>query len=119
MTKFTVKDSGQRQQFTTGMQRDVEENKIMYDLIFDGPMLERYAAHLTKGAQKYQPRNWMMASTEEERQRFRRSAIRHFIQWMRGDVDEDHAAAVIFNINGYEYVTEKLESEAGKSPGEV
>lgn len=112
MSDFTVKDSGQRQKFSTGMQRDVEEDKVMYDLIFDGPMLERYAVHLTKGARKYQPRNWMMAGTEEEQQRFRRSAIRHFIQWMRGDRDEDHAAAVIFNINGYEYVTEKLAAAA-------
>jgi hypothetical protein len=33
-------------------------------------------------------------------------------QWFRGDSDEDHAAAVIFNINGFEYVKEKLR-EAG------
>ncbi len=32
------------------------------------------------------------------------------MQWYGGNTDEDHAAAVIFNINGWEYVSEKLET---------
>lgn len=107
-TEYIVKDSGQRQQFESGMQRDVTDGKVRYDLVFDGPMLERYAVHLTKGAQKYDPRNWMKAAGTEEMERFRESAVRHFFQWLRGDTDEDHAAAVFFNINGHEYVREKL-----------
>lgn len=101
---FDVKDSGRREQFASGMQRDVTDDKVRYDLVFDGPMIERLAAHLTKGAMKYEARNWMKASGPAEMSRFRESAIRHFVQWMRGDQDEDHAAAVFFNINGYEYV---------------
>jgi hypothetical protein len=101
---FTVKDSGQRHEFASGMRRDVTTGKTDYTLIFDGPMLERWAAHLTKGAEKYSKRNWMQASGDEESERFRESAARHFMQWMRGDTDEDHAAAVFFNLNGYEYV---------------
>lgn len=105
---FTVKDSGERQQFASGMQRDVTDDKVRYDLAFDGPMFERYAAHMTKGAQKYEARNWMKATGAEEMERFRQSAIRHFVQWLRGDRDEDHAAAVMFNLNGYEYVRETM-----------
>lgn len=105
---FNLKDSGNRKQFASGMQRDTTEGKPRFDLVFDGPMLFRYAVHLTKGAVKYDPRNWMKANGPDEMERFRESAARHFAQWMRGDVDEDHAAAVIFNINGYEYVKEKL-----------
>ncbi len=100
---FEIKDSGERQKFPTGMQRDITETKIDYLLIHDGPMYERWAIHLTNGAKKYDKRNWMKASTEEEYQRFRESAARHFEQWLRGDTDEDHAAAVFFNINGAEY----------------
>jgi len=105
---FEVKDSGERKKFESGMQRDTNDNKVRWDLVFDGPMLERYAVHLTKGAVKYEPRNWMMAAGEEEMERFRESAIRHFMQWLKGDRDEDHAAAVFFNINGFEYTRAKV-----------
>jgi hypothetical protein len=105
---FVVKDSGKRAQFESGMVRDVATDKVNVALVFDGPMFWRWAVHLTKGAVKYAKRNWMKASGEEELERFRESACRHFAQWYRGDQDEDHASAVIFNINGAEYVKDKL-----------
>jgi hypothetical protein len=101
---YQIKDSGKREAFASGMVRDTAEDKIDYSLIFDGPMLERWAQHLTNGAKKYEKRNWMKASGNDEYDRFRESALRHFIQWFRGDKDEDHAAAVFFNVNGAEYV---------------
>jgi hypothetical protein len=105
---FEVKDSGAREQFDSGMVRDTQEGKPLFDLVFDGPMLARWAVHLTKGAIKYAVRNWMKATGQKEADRFRASAARHFFQWMNGETDEDHAAAVFFNINGYEYVKGKL-----------
>lgn len=108
MTEFTVKDSGQRLVFESGMQRDVTDDKIDYSLALDGPMFNRLAIHLTKGAKKYAKRNWMKASGQEELDRFKESALRHFLQWLREDIDEDHAAAVMFNINGAEFVKERL-----------
>jgi len=104
VTDFTVKDSGARMEFESGMVRDTEDNKTDYSLVLDGPMFDRWAEHLTKGAKKYAPRNWMKATGEAELDRFKRSALRHFLQWYRGETDEDHAAAVMFNINGAEYV---------------
>lgn len=101
---FEVKDSGDRMEFESGMVRDTSEGKADYSLVYDGPMLDRWAEHLSKGAVKYSPRNWMLAQGDAEAERFRASAARHFRQWMRGDQDEDHAAAVFFNINGHEYV---------------
>lgn len=101
---FQVKDSGEREQYKSGMQRDVSAGKTDYSLVFDGPMFERWAEHLTKGAKKYNKRNWMLANGDKELERFKESALRHFIQWYRGEIDEDHAAAVFFNINGSEYV---------------
>ena len=91
------------------MVRDVTDDKIDYTLALDGPMFKRLAIHLTKGAQKYAKRNWMKARGEEELNRFKESATRHFMQWLNGDTDEDHAAAVIFNINGAEYVKERFD----------
>lgn len=105
---FAVKDSGQRRIFESGMQRDIDDDKVNWALVADGPMLRRWAEHLTKGARKYDARNWMKAEGEAELLRFRESAFRHFMQWYLGEVDEDHAAAVWFNINGAEYVKEKM-----------
>lgn len=104
--KFEVKDSGERKQFDSGMVRDVTEGKVNFALVADGPLLRRWAVHLTKGAKKYSPRNWMKARGQEELDRFRESAFRHFMQWYYGETDEDHAAAVVFNMNGAEYVKE-------------
>lgn len=111
---FVVKDSGARQSFDSGMVRDTTEGKVDYHRVFDGPMIDRWAAHLTKGAVKYPDvspgvPNWTLAAGPEELARFRASAIRHFRQWLRGDLDEDHAAAVFFNINGAEYVGGKID----------
>jgi hypothetical protein len=114
MVQFAVKDSGERKKFASGVVRDVTDGKVQYHRVMDGPMLVRWAEHLTKGAVKYPDvkpgvPNWLLASGEEEYQRFRESAVRHFVQWYNGERDEDHAAAVFFNINGAEYVRGKLE----------
>lgn len=119
MSEFEIKDSGQRQQFDSGMVRDTTEGKIDYHRVFDGPMLERWAVHLTKGATKYPDvrpgvANWTLADGPAELARFKASALRHFVQWFRGDTDEDHAAAIMFNVNGAEYVRGRKE----KSPKE-
>lgn len=105
---FDIKDSGERTQFESGMVRDTTEGKIDFSLVLDGPMFKRWADHLTKGALKYAKRNWMKARGQEELDRFRESALRHFLQWFQGDTDEDHAAAVMFNINGAEFVKEQM-----------
>ena len=113
MSDFEIKDSGERQEFAGGMVRDTTEGKIDFLNVRFGPMLKRWAAHLTKGREKYpdpEPGvpNWTLAEGVEELLRARSSAARHFEQWLAGDTDEDHAAAIYFNINLAEYVKEKL-----------
>jgi hypothetical protein len=107
---FAVRDSGQRTEFDSGMVRDTNDGKTLFHLVYDGPMLLRWAMQLTAGARKYAVRNWMKAEGKLEWERFRESAARHFAQWINGETDEDHAAAVFFNINGAEYVKAKLGS---------
>lgn len=109
--EFEVKDSGERQSFDSGMQRDTNKGKVLWHLIMDGPLIPRYAKHLTRGAAKYEPRNWMRADSSEERERFRESAFRHFMLWYLGYTDEDHASGVVFNMNGTEYVDKVLEEK--------
>ena len=108
MDDFVVKDSGQRQEYASGMVRDVQDDKPMVRLIRSGPMFMRWAIHLTKGAVKYGRDNWTLADSADELERFKDSAARHFEQWLNGERDEDHAAAVFFNINAAEYVLDKI-----------
>jgi Domain of unknown function (DUF5664) len=109
-TEFTTKDSGERVQFSTGMQRDTDVGKPRWDLIapavlpYEATMGYRHAMLMARGAAKYDERNWELAVTPEEYSRFRQSAYRHFMQWYHGQRDEDHAAAVYFNIAGAELV---------------
>jgi hypothetical protein len=108
--QFLTKDSGQRQEFSTGMVRDVQTDKPRYDLL-DMPMLKRWAELMARGAKKYGENNWKKAATEEELQRFKASALRHVFQWFEGDISEDHGAAVMFNIAGAEMVKSKLQGK--------
>jgi hypothetical protein len=126
--KSVVKDSGKRQEFESGMVRDTNENKSRPDLVRDGPMFQRWIRQVTLGAFKYKPRNWMQATGEPELLRFLESADRHFNIWFTyrsfginiedpenpttEPLKEDHAAAVFFNINGVEYVKERIDSGA-------
>jgi len=107
-TAFVTLDSGERTVFGSGMQRDTTKGKPNPSLVLDGPMFQRWVDLMTRGAEKYDERNWMKASGPAELERFKQSAFRHFIQWLNGETDEDHAAAVIFNLNGAEYVLERI-----------
>src|SRR3954468_2503302 len=95
--KFTIKDSGTREDFPSGMRRDTAEGKARYDLI-PSYMLTRWAHHMAKGAVKYGENNWQKANSPEELARFKQSAFRHFMKWMDGVEDsEDHASAILYN----------------------
>lgn len=107
---FVTKDSGERVEFPSGMRRDTDRGKPRYDLI-DLSMLRRWAELMARGAEKYGEDNWRLAQTETERRRFRASAFRHFVQWMAGEDDEDHAAAIMFNVAAAEAVGNDLSGD--------
>lgn len=114
---FVVKDSGARRTFSSGSVRDVATGKIRWSRITFGPMMRRWAEHLTKAMEKYpDPRpgvpNFTLVETEEELAEYKESAFRHFKDWFDGKIDEDHAAATFFNINGVEIIKEKLAAKA-------
>lgn len=124
MEKFTTKDSGKRAEFESGMVRDTEEGKARFDLLiplgvpYEHQFLTRCANLMARGAEKYTERNWEQACSEEEMSRYKSSASRHFMQWMAGETDEDHAAAVQFNLNAYESTKYKVE-HAGLSDADI
>jgi hypothetical protein len=115
--EYITKDSGVRQEFASGMRRDVQQGKPNFsllmakDLPYKEQLITRWAELMSRGAEKYGLRNWEKASSEEELERFKSSAFRHFMQFISGEDDEDHAAATLFNINAIVYLQYKLSEE--------
>ncbi|AIG78420.1 Hypothetical protein AJAP_27880 [Amycolatopsis japonica] len=113
-SSFTTKDSGERSEFEGGGQRDSETGKPRFDLLlpvrvpYEDQLLTRVAALMGRGAEKYEDRNWEKFSDQAALDRARSSAFRHFMQWFNGETDEDHAAAVVFNLKAAEYVKGRL-----------
>lgn len=107
MSDFTTLDSGARVDFPSGMRRDTDAGKPRFDLI-PLPMLRRLADLYTRGSAKYGDRNWELADSQAEVDRFQASAFRHLVQWLEGDRTEDHAVAVVFNVFAAETIAGKL-----------
>lgn len=116
---YATEQSGNKQQYDSGMQRDAQDGKPRFDLLLakDVPFSEQYltrlAALMARGAVYYGDRNWEKAAGEEEMERFQSSALRHLIQWMAGENNEDHAAAVTFNLLAHETTKYKREANGG------
>jgi hypothetical protein len=101
---WTTKDSGAREFYDSGMVRDTEKGKPRFDLLwpegvpYSAQYLTRCAELMARGAEKYGDRNWEKGTGDVELRRAVSSALRHLHQWVAGETDEDHAAAVFFNI---------------------
>lgn len=108
MKEYITLDSGEREEYASGMRRDTAGGKLRYDLI-PVPMLKRLAGLYARGAEKYGDNNWRLANSQKELDRFRASMFRHLYQWIEGEEDEDHAIAVIWNIIAYETTKEKID----------
>lgn len=107
-----IKDSGERVTYASGSMRDPSTGKIKWSRITFGPMMRRWAQHLTTAEAKYPDPtpgfpNFMLIETDEEFIRYKESALRHFMSWFHDETDEDHASAVFFNINGVEIIKDK------------
>lgn len=108
--KYSTKDSGKRQEYKSGMRRDLQDGKpdfyliVPKDMPYKDQLLTRWAELMERGRAKYGLRNWELADSEEELERFKASAYRHFMQWLLNENDEDHGAAVLYNINAAEFV---------------
>lgn len=120
---FVTKDSGKREERPSGYVRDTQEGKPRFDLLlpvgipYEHQMLTRVAQLLSRGAAKYSERNWERANDVESLERFRASALRHLLQWMSGETDEDHASAVMYNVLAHESTKWKMENLEDSTAG--
>lgn len=95
MSEYTsVKDSGKRENFSTGAVRDTAAGKGRYDLL-PTYAIERLARHFENGAVKYGDENWRKGIPLR---RFLDSALRHTFKYLEGYRDEDHASAAVWNL---------------------
>jgi hypothetical protein len=112
---YETKDSGERAEFANGGVRDTQRGKPRFDLVFprnvpyNNQLITRVAALMARGAEKYADRNWEQFSDRAALDRAKSSAIRHLVQWLSGENDEDHAAAVVFNLMCADYVAGVLQ----------
>lgn len=137
-----IKDSGERQEFSTGAVRDITEGKGRCDLlpldvvseyftrngkpdkvlgrisqyIMEGDkkylfsaldhfnelcwgnnktMLLEVAIHYEDGCNKYGDRNWEKGIPLHC---YIDSGVRHYLKWLRGDEDEPHDRAFVWNL---------------------
>lgn len=110
-------DGASRQKFDGGGMRDVETDKPRFDLLcpervpYEHQYLTRVATLMGRGAAHYEDRNWEQFADDAAYQRARSSAFRHFMQWFNGATDEDHAAAVFFNVQAAEYVAGRIRGD--------
>lgn len=117
-TGYVTKDSGARDEYASGMVRDTQDDKARFDLMrpknvpYAAQFLTRVAELMTRGAKKYGFRNWEQANSQDELERFENSAERHLQQYLAGETDEDHAAAVVFNLLAAETLRWKLGQQA-------
>lgn len=110
-TDFITKIEGEMAESASGVKRTVKTYTDRYDLV-DRPMLRRWAELYGRGAIAHGENNWQKASTVEDLRGFERSAFHHFMQWLNGEKpEEDHAAAIFFNVAGAEHVKSKLAAQ--------
>jgi hypothetical protein len=115
--KYTTKDSGKRKVYASGMNRDMSEGKPRFYLImpraipYQNQLLTRWAELMARGAEKYDARNWEKAQGQEEEDHAIESLLRHTMQFIHGEDDEDHAAAILFNTQEIDYIRQRRKQD--------
>jgi len=88
--------SSTNRKFETGAQRDSDIGKPRMSLIPHEELI-RVMNHYRKGGEKYGMNNWKQGMTTAV---LYDSAQRHLLKWWQGETDEDHLAAVAWNVLG-------------------
>ena len=110
-----LEDDGTRAQLggTEALREERNPLKGRYDLI-PPASIKRLAVHFALGAKKYSERNWEQGLPLST---FSDSASRHLAQFQAGENDEDHLAAVLWNVVCLMETARRIEE--GKLPPEL
>ena len=89
-----IKDSGDRTMFNTGAVRDSKDGVGRMDLLPCTAIIE-LSKHCQEGAKRYGERNVDKGIPQHS---FIDSGLRHLFKYLRGDRDENHLIAALWNI---------------------
>jgi hypothetical protein len=116
---YVTKDSGEKAVHTDGVQRDTNRGKTLYQLMFpkgvpkDEQLIVRLANLYTRGAEKYGDRNWENSSAEDTLEHHLDALWRHFMNYyFEVDDGEDHAAAILWNVNAVDLTRRNIKKKA-------
>lgn len=102
-----------KQVFSTGAQRDTQDNKLRYDLI-PVSFLRELAEVFTEGANHYGDRNWQKGIPAT---RYYASCMRHLTAYIEGDRSENHLMKACWNILAMKWTLNK--TDEGSLPPEL
>lgn len=94
MDKVALKDSGHRQKFKTGAQRDIQYGKGFFSCL-PASSIFLVSRIFEDGAMKYGKNNWQKGIPI---QRYISSALSHIFKYMDGLRDEPHLPMAAWNI---------------------
>ena len=121
---YVTKDSGEKAVHSDGVQRDTQKGKRLFTLMFPKgvPMAQqlivRVADLYTRGAEKYGDRNWENSKSQDTLDHHEDALWRHFMNFYFGIEDgEDHAAAIVWNINAVELTRRNLKTAEDGTDG--
>jgi hypothetical protein len=78
-----------------------EDKTLKPDFTYLGMFYEvsaRIVQRFTMGEEKYARGNWREAKTPAQILTYQQSALRHLMQYLNGQTDEDHLSAVAANV---------------------
>ena len=117
--RYSTLDSGSMAQHADGVVRDTQEGKTKFTLMFpkgvamEDQLIVRVAELYTRGGEKYGDRNWEKSNSEETLEHHLEALWRHFMKFCFGVQDgEDHAAAIVWNVNAIDLTRRKIYDEA-------
>lgn len=74
-------------------------------------MILEVSKHFQHGAEKYGEHNWQKGIPLWS---YKDSAIRHYLKWMRGDTDEPHDRAFVWNCLCYMWTEKHITVDVGE-----
>lgn len=108
-----IKDSGVKEEFSTGSVRDKQAGKGAFHLVPTW-VVWLVSRVYEGGAIKYQPRNWEKGQPLSQ---YIKSAENHLAKLKMGMRDEPHASQVVWNMLGYIYTSVLI--KLGRRPGSL
>lgn len=121
---YVTTDSGAVSEHDDGMRRDAVTGKPTFGLMFprgvpyEEQLITRVAALYERGGRKYGARNWELSCTEDSLAHHEESFLRHVMEFYCGVQDgEDHAAAVVWNVNAILLTRRNIAMRQQRRPG--